>query len=181
MECAITSGKKCRQSAVTLVELMIAMGAGSLVALGLGALTIYTAQSFATLSNYVDLDLYSRSALDAMTREIRQADRVISYSTNQLILTNADTGKLISYTYERDTGYLVRTNGTRRTVLLIGCQWFELSYYQLNTITNTFDQYPASGLNDLKMVQMSWKCSRTMLNRVNTENIQSAKIVIRKQ
>ena len=60
----------------TLVEFLVAMGIGGLVLAGLAGLMFYTGRSFAALANYVDLDAYSRNALDTMSREIRQTRRL---------------------------------------------------------------------------------------------------------
>ena len=59
---------------MSLVEVMVASGLGSLVLSAVMAITFFSARSFAAVSNYVDLDAKSRTALDKMSQEIRQAD-----------------------------------------------------------------------------------------------------------
>jgi prepilin-type N-terminal cleavage/methylation domain-containing protein len=164
----------------TLIELMVALGIGSIVLAGLASLTSYSARTFLALTNYADLDQNSQSALDRMTKEIRQADGVLSYSTNQIILTNKLNSRLVSFTYNPIAQTLVATNGTVETYLT-KCESFAFAFFTDNTITNTFDQYAATGTNDLKMIQVSWRCYRTVIGQRNTESIQSAKIMIRKQ
>ena len=56
------------------------------------------------------------------------------------------------------------------------------SLYQRNPINGTYDQYPTANPDTCKLVQLSWICSRNILGKkANTESVQSAKVVIRKQ
>jgi hypothetical protein len=184
MECAIISTKDPRarrNTGMSLIEMLVATGLGGLVLSALAMITVFTARSFVAMGNYVDLDKDSRNTLDLMSSDIRQADSVISYATNQLVLTNAATATRLSYTYDAPHQQLVRTNGASVTTNLVQCESFLFTYWTDITITNTFDQYPATGTNDLKMVQVAWRCFRTVIGKRNTESIQSAKIMIRKQ
>ncbi|MDB6039771.1 MAG: hypothetical protein JWM99_3612 [Verrucomicrobiales bacterium] len=171
-------GKLSRAS--TLIELMVGLGIGSVILAGLASLSSYSARTFAALANYADLDQNSQSALDRITKEIRQADGVLSYNTNQIILTNKLYSRRVSFTYNPVAQTLVATNGTVETYLT-KCENFSFGFFTDVTVTNTFDQYPATGTNDLKMIQVSWRCFRTVIGQRNTESIQSAKIMIRKQ
>ncbi|MBI4659259.1 MAG: hypothetical protein HY735_10495, partial [Verrucomicrobia bacterium] len=54
--------------------------------------------------------------------------------------------------------------------------------YQRNPIGGTYDQYPTGAASTCKLVQLRWICSRKILGVAkNTESVQSAKVVIRKQ
>jgi hypothetical protein len=65
---------------------------------------------------------------------------------------------------------------------LRGCQDLSFSIFQRNTASGTFDQFPATLTNNaVKLVQLNWTCQRTVFGRLNTESVQSAKIVIRNQ
>ena len=71
-----------------------------------------------------------------------------------------------------------------RRVLLSECQEFGFASFQRNPINGTYNQYPTDpNRPDLcKLIQVSWVCSRNILGkRANTESVQSAKFVIRKQ
>jgi hypothetical protein len=50
-------------------------------------------------------------------------------------------------------------------------------------VATTFEQFPTSAAaGNCKLVSVSWICSRSILgSRLNTESVQTAKIVIRKQ
>jgi hypothetical protein len=166
---------------MSFVEMLVATSIAGVILAALAMLTVFTGRSFASMANYVDLDKDSRNTLDVLTSEIRQADSVVSYSSTNLVVTNRAEGVLISYTYKPAEQILLRTKGNASTTNLTQCEAFSFTYFTDVTITNSFEQYPATGTNDLKMVQISWRCFRTVIGKRNTESIQSAKIMIRKQ
>ena len=120
-----------------------------------------------------------------MVYKIRQADSLTSYATNRLVFSYNTTNTL-TYQYAVDSKQLIETITTpsgsaKRKTLLTGCDALTFSIFQRNTASGTYDQFPATLTNNaVKLVQLSWTCSRKMLGtRVNTESVQSAKIVIR--
>jgi type II secretory pathway component PulJ len=182
MECTITSGKRRarRVAAFTLVEVMVASAIGTMLLAAVASLSFYSARSFAALANYVDLDQYSRKTLDKMSKEIRQADKIASATTTQLILVQAGVTNL-SYTYDASAKTLTRTNGSEYEILLQECDSLTFTLYGRNTVSNSFDQFPTTNAANAKLVKVNWTCSRKILGGKNSESVQSAKIVIRKQ
>jgi hypothetical protein len=168
--------------AFTLTEFLIVVGVGGIVLAALAQLTYFTGRSFAALMNYTELDKYSRNALDQMVYKIRQANELKEYSSNRLVFVYNATNTL---TYEYSPSYktLTETVEGRRKTLLKECDLLTFSIFQRNTAAGTYDQFPATMTNNaVKLVQLSWTCSRTVLGaRINTESVQSAKIVIRNQ
>lgn len=182
MECNATSTDRARRSAFTLVEYIVAIGIGSILLAALAQVIFYTGRSFAALMNYTELDRYSRNALDQMIYKIRQADGLKTFDTNRLVFSYSKTNEL-AYEYSPSEKTLTETfQGARRTILK-GCDVLTFSVYQRNTASGTFDQFPATITNSaVKLVQMNWSCSRNVLGaRINTESVQSAKIVLRNQ
>ncbi|HUS37619.1 MAG TPA: hypothetical protein VM680_19885 [Verrucomicrobiae bacterium] len=179
MECNVTSTKK-RAVAFTLVETLVGVAIGGIVLLTLIQLIFYTGRSFAALYNYIELDKYSRNALDQMVYKIRQADAMTSYTSNRLEF-GYNTSQTLVYDYSPTAKTLTETVAGQSKVLLKGCDMLQFSIYQRNTASGTYDQFPATLTNNsVKLVQLSWTCSRTVLGaRINTESVQSAKIVIR--
>lgn len=168
---------------MTLAELMVAMAIGSIVAMGLASLSFFTARSFAAMANYVDLDHRSRIALDTMSREIRQATRLTASTATSLTFTDFDGGTL-QYVFDPQAKTLSRIKGgvAGGRPLLEECDSLNFSIYQRNPVGGTYDQYPAASASTCKLVQLRWVCSRKILGVAkNTESVQSAKIVIRKQ
>ncbi|MBI2947337.1 MAG: hypothetical protein HYY23_06805 [Verrucomicrobia bacterium] len=167
---------------MTLAELMVATSIGSIVTLGLASLTFFTARSFASMGNYVDLDYRSRQALDTMSREIRQAKRVTEATSTSLTLEDSDGGNL-QYVYDPAAKTLTRLkSGSPAKTLLEECDTLSFSIYQRNPIGGTYDQYSTGSASTCKLVQLRWICSRKIFGVTkNTESVQSAKVVIRKQ
>src|SRR5688572_9607677 len=75
---------KARRSGMSLVEMLIAVGISGIVFAAVGVMIFFSGRSYAALANYVDLDNKSRKALDQMSQEIRQVDRVASIGTTNL-------------------------------------------------------------------------------------------------
>jgi len=166
---------------MSLVEMLIATGLGTVLMTAIISLMIFGARSFVAVGNYVDLDVKSRNALDRISQEIRQAAGLQSYSTNQLIFTNDDLTTL-TYTYDSAGKKLTRSQGGATQVLLTQCDSLNWYMYQRNMTNGTDEPIPTSDKNQCKLIKLTWVCSRTILGkRANTESVQSAEIVIRKK
>jgi Tfp pilus assembly protein PilW len=161
----------------------VAVAISSLVLAGLGSLIFYTGRSFAALANYVDLDAKSRHALDTMSREIRQSNKVISGTATTLTIEDAD-GKQVVYNYDAGSRTVTRMKDgvADEEPLLTECNFLEFKMFQRNPVAGAYDQYAAATASLCKLVQLRWVCSRDLITaKWNTESVQSAKIVIRKQ
>lgn len=164
--------------AFTLVEMMIAMGLGVFVLAMVATLTMFTVRSFAAMGNYNDLERASTRALDTMSREIRQVEQVTSFSTNKIVMRTSD-GVTLAYVYDPNAETLTQIKGGRSQVLLEQCDFLRFNLSQRNPSTN-FTFYPATTIAQAKLIDVSWRCSRRILGeRLNTESVQTAKIVIR--
>lgn len=169
-----------RCAGISILETMIAMALGSLLLAGMASFAIYTARSFVATGNYADLDQASRNCLDIMTRDIRESRALTAFATNKLTFTAHDNQPLVFY-YNPSTSQLTRERGNQVTVLLEQCDYLNFKIYQRSP-SNGFSFYPVqSNRWDLaKLVDVSWKCSRKILGeKVNTESVQTAKIVMR--
>jgi hypothetical protein len=186
MNCA--NSKNNATSGYTLVELMVASASSVLLFAGVASMMLYGGKTTAAMGNYMDLDKSSRNALDRLSTDIRQANRVTSCSSTQLVLetTNPTTGVTNSLTYRYDTGSgtLARTFTGSAVTLLTGVKSNSVQFtmFQRNPVggdvtTNLITTSPAT----CKVVQVSWACSRNVLGLGETESAQSAKVVIRKE
>lgn len=165
------------------MELLVSVAILSVVLAGMAALIFYTGRSFAALANYVDLDATSRNALDTMSREIRQTRRLVTGNATKLTFEDFD-GKSLVYEYDAAGRRLVRTRDgvADPQPLLTECNFLQFSMFQRNPINGKYDQYPTADAATCKLIQLRWVCSRDLIaSRWNTESVQSAKIVIRKQ
>ena len=167
---------------MTLIEVMIATSIGTLILAVAGTLMVYNARSLAALSNYADLDRYSRGAVDRLSQDIRQATNIVSFTATELEF-NASRGRSnITYTFSPGNRTLVRQQGNNREILLHECDALTFTVYGRNNVSNTWDQFVVTNAAGAKLIKLNWTCSRTILGQaVNTESVQTAKIVMRKQ
>ncbi|NBR88208.1 MAG: hypothetical protein EBT61_22445, partial [Verrucomicrobia bacterium] len=153
---------------MTFVEVMVATSIGTMILAAAGSLMVYNARSLAALSNYADLDRYSRTAVDKITRDIRQSPGLTSFTTNQIQLTSS-SGGTISYTYYSDLQQLVRLEGANREVLLKECTNLVFTVYSRNNISNTWDQFAVGDASSAKLIKLNWTCTRSIMGQaVNT-------------
>jgi len=180
--------KQRRKLGWTLVEMMVAVGIFSISSLALATIFIFSIKSFAAMANYAGLDRDNRAAMDLLTREIRQAKLVKSYVTNStgnsLSIRNGD-GQDVTYSFNSANKEFSRTvNGYSQT-LLSDCNLLSFNLFQRTPQAGNFGMFPVSYGNytqSVKVVQLTWKTSRQIPSGpVNSENIQTARIVIRKQ
>lgn len=169
----------------TLVEMMVATGVFGISGAALATIFLFTIRSFAAMANYSDLDKQNRYAMDKMTREIREAKKVTAYTTNSISLMNG-SGNTVTYTFKPNSQQLVRDDGTSTQVLLNNCSLLSFSLFERPPVGYSFDRYPIANSDwqqNVKGVQLTWKTSRIVSGTpvINSENVQTAVIVIRKQ
>jgi len=169
------------QAGLSLIELLVALAVSALVASAVASFFLYTAKSFAGMFNYTDLEQYSQKALDTMTRDIRQATELTAFTTNKLTFRDFDGNPLV-FEYSSSSKQLVRKKNGTDQVMLVSCDFFNASIYQRNPIGGVYDYFPTAEAANCKMVSVSWICSRQILGTtMNTESVQTAKIVLRKE
>ncbi|HEX3628189.1 MAG TPA: prepilin-type N-terminal cleavage/methylation domain-containing protein [Verrucomicrobiae bacterium] len=168
----------------TLVEMMVAIAAGTII---MGAITwtsITLSHSLAAISNYYQLDAASRDTLDVMSRDVRNGSTITSFSSTNFTMTGVNfQGTPYAFTYNWDGTNLWRTftitNATYTYLMLSNCNYLAFSNFTRVPYSN-FTFYVASGASDTKLISVSWKCSRSILGaKLNTESVQTAKIVVR--
>lgn len=162
----------------TLVETMVTMIGGTAVLCSILATGSSVSNSMAAIVNYNDLDKYSRNALDTLSRDLRNTSTVSSLDSNQVSVTNALTGDSLTYFWD-GSNTLTRTFNGVSTVMLKGCDALNFSGYQRNP-TNNFEFVPTDTASEIKLISVSWRCSREILGaKLNTESVQTAQICIR--
>jgi hypothetical protein len=177
---------------MTLCELMVGVALSSLL-LAMGAsLWLFANRSFVAMGNYADLNTRNRHALDLMSRDIREATGVAGFSNKMpnkwLTVTNAALGTGATYRWQTSTKTLVcQKTGQPDQVYLTECDRWDFDLYQrapqkggdyvFVPATNAAGAYD---LSICKLINMTWKCSRTILgSKANTESVQTAQIVLR--
>ena len=176
--CATRPGPGGRRRAFTLLEMLVALGIGSLVMALVVPLALFAGKSLTGMANYVDLNTSDVNTLDRLTYDVRQAVSLTSFATNRIVMDSGTNGTLtLSFT----NGSLIRVLGTQTNTLLTGVDYGEFFMFQRTTISNSYNQYVATNVSAAKLIEVKWTCSRLVMgNKINTENGQTARIVIRK-
>ncbi len=178
-----------RARGYTLVEMMVGVGIFSISGLALATIFIFCIRSFAAMTNYATLDKCNRHAMDVVTAEIRQAQKVLSYSSNSastsLTILNGE-GVNVTYSFDSAKQQFIRNDG-KATILLTNCNLVAFGLFIRPPESNSFDMYPLNvGSNwqqQVKTIQLTWKTSMNICPtaQINSEDVQTACIVIRKQ
>ena len=174
---------------MTLAEMMLALAVGSIVMAALLSFSLYASKSFAAMTNYVDLEQKSQTALDRMTKEIRETKMVTGFGTmawkgrtitNSLSFLDSD-GLPLTYTFTNEV--LLRDKNGAVSMLLTNCDYLNFQLFLRNPLGNgTTEQFAITQTTNTKLLSVSWICSRTIMgSKLNTESVQTAKIVIRKE
>ncbi len=172
---SVPSGSKAVRG-MTLPEMMVAVGVGSIVLMVVGMVFMNSTRSFAAMGNYVSMDARSRNALDHMTREIRRAGNLVEFSPTHLKFAGYGlTNSFLVYDWDAASCQLTesKTGDTAPNILLTECDQLTFSLYD-----SAFAPTPIIARS--KGINVTWKCSRTILgNKTTTEDMQQALIVMR--
>lgn len=178
-----------RRRGWTLLETMVATAVFSIGAAALGSTFLFSIRSMAALSNYTALDKMNQQAMDSMTKEIRQSKMIVDYTTNALQIVNGQ-GNTVTYLFSDYANRLYRivqppdAQWTYK-VVLEDCSLIKFRVGQRNLQSNSWNYFPPTHgdfQHTAKVVDLSWKTSRTLPNGlVNSEDVQTAKIVLRKK
>jgi hypothetical protein len=177
------------KGAWTLVELMVAVAIFSLTGMVLMGLYVFSIKNMASMYNYCVLDQYNRQAMDQLTREIRQATKVLTYTTNsvKVLAANPDGSTAeVTYSFNPSSKRMLRTTSDGSShVLLNDCSLLSFQLFTRCPSNGVFGSFPVAvdnWSNTVKVLQLTWKTSKSLpTGIVNSENIQTARIVIRKQ
>ncbi len=193
---AVSSLNRMRKTAraLTVVEVMIAMGLGTLVLGAVMFMFMHSGRSMVAMGNYVSMDRFSCNAINEMTREIRQARALVAFSTNnpRFLTFEIPTGTgsyQVTYRWVggSGSGALYREQGGVSKLLLTNVDVWTFKICQRTPVPGRPNEfYLATNVQGkldpalCKLVDMTWKCSRPILGRkLNTETVQTAQIVLR--
>jgi len=170
-----TSSTARPQRGFTLPEMMVAIGVGMIILMVLALVATTSARSFAAMGNYVDMNANSRNAIDHMTLEIRQAGNLVeSSSTRVKFTTFGDTNSFLIYNWDSGTRALTewKSGSSITNTLLTDCN--QLSFSLFNSAFAATTNIAGS-----KGLSVNWSCSRNVLGRQTSEDMQQALIVLR--
>ena len=183
---------RLRRRGFSFVEVLVSLGLGSIVLLILGVLSYQGLTSFSAMGNCAVLDDQNRLASDQISREFRQATRVLRYETNdegkELVLTNSPLGYSINYIWSaQDRTVTCQKSDQPQFTCLKDCDAWEVAFFQSIPQSSVVVPFlPATNalgspdLDQARLVKLSWKCSRQVrLTRSKNESEQSLQILLR--
>src|ERR1041385_2185560 len=172
------AGSRSR-SGISLIEFMFVMVLTILFTTVIVSVSLTTGRSFAEIVNYVDLDRSNRTAMDNLSRDIRQTKFLCNFSSNRLDFMDKD-GILVSYQYSPTNRALTKIKNGTTTLLLSDCDSMNFAMYQRSPLSNSYNLIPVTAVTNCKVVTVGWNCSRSLFGfRANTEPAQLTRIVIR--
>jgi hypothetical protein len=164
----------------TLVEFIVAGGIGAVLLVIFMSFAIYQGRSFTVLLNMSDMDQINRIALDQMTREIRQVNKLTYYGTNYVELEDYDK-VTVTFRFNATNKTLTRTKGNDTKVLLQEIESLTFTMMQRNIIDGSYAYYPAETMEECKVLGIMWETSRSIMGKKSSlSGTQTARIVIRK-
>lgn len=188
-----------RRAGYTLLELSVATGLGCVILAALLSCSVFSARNFSALQHYRDLGAKSRMALDEMSRDIRQADYLSSYTTNvSLAFHTTDpltsSNGWLTYTYNTNALTLTRisyrgsnmvsSNLVASTIILSNISYFHYDLFQRNpssTSGGDLTYLTSTTPSTVKAIDFTWVCQETNYSTVlSADDVQGARVVIRK-
>jgi hypothetical protein len=175
---------KSPPSGFTLVEFLVAAALSVTLIAGAASFYVFSIRSFSAIFNYADLNAKDRYASDLLSRDIRSALSVVSYSATNLVFSASD-GTNVVYSYDPAMATLTRTKGGYAQVLLtlISTNSFAFSLYQRPTNSAApYEQFPtATTAASVKLVGFQWSCVRPVAAGVaqDSESLYTAIVNIR--
>jgi hypothetical protein len=184
------SSHRKNSGAWTLMEMMIAVAAGTLILASVGSVYLFMNRTMDGTANYAELDRQSRSSLDIITREIRECGGLTNFDSTHLWFTNQN-GSLLVYVWDTNAQTLSHTNYSTNFpaagVLLKYCSFWKATAFThnpSNATTMTFMALPTTNTQAqaalAKVVVMDWICKKTnYLTLTDSESVQTAKVILR--
>ncbi len=170
----------------TYIELMVAGALGTVLVALLLVLTIYGEQSFGLMTNYSELDASTRNTVALLSREIREATRVVAAQTDasgkSLTLSNALEGISTKLFWDATSRTLaIEKNPGVSEILLTGCDQWDYTLYDGAPIIagEKVSFKPSVSPATCKLIEMSWSCSRTLLGKTNASSVESVRFGLR--
>jgi Tfp pilus assembly protein PilW len=176
-----------RAAAMTIVEMVVAVAVFAVASAAFATLFSFSIMSSASMVNYATLDQENRQAMDKLTREIREAWYVSGSASNSLTLLNG-LNQTVVYQFNSGNHTMTRkVDSGAPQMLLTNCLILNFNLYQRNPSNNNLEIYPVGSTNTfqnaVKAVELTWKTQKKLnpSSRINSENVQTARIVIRKE
>jgi Tfp pilus assembly protein PilW len=167
----------------TLVEATIGAAIGSLIMAGVLSTYIMTAREFRAISNYWEIHIDGRHAVDQFALDLRSAGNIGSFATNGPLVVVIPTGfntdgswtgsKNVTYRYY-SAGYLKRTDSSTGTTTMLATNVYNLHFHLFDRVGN-----PTTVLTESKGIQIEIFLRKYTAGQKQTEDYLSARLDMR--
>ena len=179
-----TSTRLRLRSAFTLIEALVATALASIVTIALLASYSMTTRGFSAAGNYSDMEREARLTLDNLTRDLRQGTGLTAFASSDItiaVATNFSSSGAVTgaktVRYYRGSGantnYLYRADGSVTGRMASSVYSINFIAYDRNLNTNSIQP------SDTKLVQVDLTLKKFTIDNPNTEQILSARVVLR--
>jgi len=154
---------------------MIAVSLSTMILGGVMSSFLFLSRGTIATSDYADMELEGRGALERFAREVRMANGVVNFATNSVTLSILDgTAYSVNYTYVPADGTFYRAYGTAsQEVLISGIERFALQRF---TLLGT----KATNHLETKLLQLDLRATRTgPAKAFASNNVISARYIMR--
>ena len=166
--------QRLKNRAFTLVEVLIAVAISMIVIGGISSAFLVFAKSTMSLANYADMNGQSRTFLERFGRDMRMAEKVWVATNERIAIDVPTTGgsETIDYIFDPDNKRVVRDVNAVQIPVLNNVEEFDVTYFNLQG-------NPTTALLEIKDVQLEARIMKTVLFIENTNQIVSARILMR--
>ncbi len=162
-------------SGFSVMELMLAIAIGGILLAGAASTINLWARSSMSVGNYADMSGSCRRALDVFAMDVRMATDVSVSTASTFTFTAFDSGTStvsVSYVFDDANDTVTRTYDGESRIILEDVDQFAFDYSDLNLATTN---NPLS----VKVVQIEAILQKQVLNLSNTDEIISARFMLR--
>lgn len=180
---ADTSPVPARDSAYTLVEVLVAAAVGAIVLAAISTTYIISLRGFRAVSNYAEIHADGRLAVNKFSRDMRAVNDIASFSSSYLratIPTNFTASGAVAgvktITYSYNSGCLYRTDssvlGGSPLLITTNIQSFGMTMFDRAGNATTL-------ASNARGIQLDMTLRKRVVSQQQTEDFISARLVMR--
>jgi prepilin-type N-terminal cleavage/methylation domain-containing protein len=169
------------QSGFTLIESIITVSIVMVAMAGVLSASVFSYRTFASINNYAQLNRQTRMAMDKMSRDVRQTAALTNGTSASLDFTNFD-GSRLQYQYNTNAQTLTYSNAATGEggTLLKNCVSCTFSMFQFDPVPGSCMLFTnTTTASNCKVVEVNWTCRTTNVLSVNSDMMETARIVLR--
>jgi Tfp pilus assembly protein PilW len=169
------------QSGFTLLESLITVSIVMVAMASVLSASVFSYRTFASINNYAQLNRQTRTAMDKMSRDIRQTAALACGTSTSLTFTNID-GSQLQYQYNPSAQTLTYSNAATGEggALLQKCVSCTFSLFQFDPVPGSCMLFTnTTTTSNCKVIEVNWICRTTNSLSVNSDMMETTRIVLR--